>query len=398
MPAIDVRGAIPEGGFLHSWLQYARPFQSPDSFFVFALLACASAAVNRRVLVNPGEEPEVFTNTFCVLVGPSGVRKGTAIKEATRLLSDAVPETPIIPTGFTMAGLMDELEEQADEYEEEGSKKCGGLAVAHEFARLIGGVDYQLANLGFLTELWDCPNRATYRTRQHGHQAFPRPYVVLLGSSAEEGYNKIDQSVLDSGGLRRILHVVEAAPKHWETRTTKNSVLFNALAQVFKDRLGPAAFGPTLMRLSDAAHALREEWEKKVLGPRREQASERERYFLSCADAHAIKLGALVTLLETDHPDRMEVGSLRIGQDLVMSIIENQFGFYRGLVPTPYARLKASMLRLLAQSGASGMGSEEFDRAVGDVTGARPEEVLAAKSALQREGRIEMGAGKVRVV
>ncbi len=389
MPSmIDVRSCIPQGGFLHSWLEWARPLRPAESFFLFALLACASAAVNRRILVNPGEEPEVFTNTYTVLIGPSGSVKTTAAKYATRLLKDAVPETPCLPTSYTMEGLCEELHLQC-EAAEEGKKKCGGLSFAPEFSKLIGGVDYQLSNLGFLTQLWDSPNYESRKTRTHGLEEFFNPYLVILGLSAPKGIQGVDPNVLDAGGLRRILFVVEQGPKHREVRPKLNSVLFNALGDVFRGRLRPGAFGATMMRLSDEAHALRDTWEEEFLGPTHDTSSEREGYFVACAEAHAMKLAAMVTVLETDHPDRLEVGALRIGHKLVEAIMPRQFEFYRSLVPTAYARLKASMLNLLRQGGGM-MKQRAFDRKVGDDTGAEPAEILRAKSGLLTDKRVEV--------
>src|SRR5947208_2705260 len=89
-PRHGIGVCVRPGGFIDRWLQFCEPFEFPDSFAIFSLLACASAAIDRRIRVNPGNEPSPYPALYVVLYGPSGVKKGGAIKYATWLFSKAV--------------------------------------------------------------------------------------------------------------------------------------------------------------------------------------------------------------------------------------------------------------------------------------------------------------------
>ena len=387
---IEVRACIPDGGFLAGWLEYAKPFEAADSYFLFSLLAAASCAINRRVLVNPGSEPEVYTNLHVLVVGPSGARKAS-IKHAIRLLGEAVPEAPVLPSSFSMEALCTRL---AKESEEIG--KGAGLIVSHEFARLIGGSDYAERNLGFLCEIWDCPDVYTRETFAHGYEELHNAYVSVLGAVQPDWLEDLETRVLKSGPLRRILGVVEYGVKHYNSHPVANTVLFNRLKDLMRARLGPGAFGPTFVRLSDEAWALKAKWYEETVQPKWKGAGEIEGHFVSCMEAQALKLATIVAFLEGGPTDTLHVGSLRIGQALVEAIVPNLFQLYAGLVSGPFGKLRSAIRRTLMLAGGE-MGEARLDEAVMDSTGAKPGDILLAKQSLISQGRIIREGGKVKI-
>ena len=344
MPAITE--LVPKGGFLARWLQYCEPFEFSDAFALYSLLAVTSAAIDRRILINPGTEPSPYTNVFAILYGPSGSRKGTALRRALKLLGTALPDVPILPRSFTFERLMSRL---AEESSNEG--QCGGLIISDEFQRLVGGRDYQQENLGFLTELWDCPPTFTRDTHAHEFEELVNPYVTVLWCLTPEGVKKIDASVLDSGGIRRMLIIPSYRPKRINARPGHDATLFQALSNVFAERLGTQAFQDVHMVLSDEAQERMDQWYYTFIATKLETCGEREGYFVSCAQAHALKIGALVQVLEGGAPTTMELFALNTGINLIEDLMPSMFQVYAGLVNTEFAKQRASILRTVQAAG-----------------------------------------------
>lgn len=362
--------------------EHAAPFEYPDSFPLYALFAVAAAAVNGRVQVNPEGEPCVFTNTYVVLYGPSGSRKSTAIRHAKWLLHEAVEEAPILPQSFTMESLISRLARDS-----EASGKGAGLILSDELSDLIGGAEYKMSNTKFLTDIWDCPGIWMRETQTHGQEVISNPYVSLLAASAPDWLELTDPASLAGGYLRRTLFVVEYGPKQQAPKPVRNMALFKALVDVFRKRLKPDAFDATYMTLTDEAHDVMGKWYEERVNPIRSGGSEREAQFASCMQAHALKLGALVTLLEGGSPEKMEAFGVRVGQALVDVLVPGTFHAYRSLVPSAFARLRAAIMRTVRLAGGT-IDGIDLVRRITDSMGVEAKPLQSALGTLIRDGRL----------
>lgn len=383
---IHVRDILRPGGFLDDWLRYTEPFEFPDSYSLFALLAAASAAIDGRILVNPDTEPCVKTNIYVLLYGPPGGRKGPPMRYAVEALALAAPNTPRLPRSFTMEALTSML---ARESEEKG--RCGGLIYTEEFHRLIGGKDYQLDNLAFLSELWDCPPDYPRQTQKHGLEVLMQPYVCGLFASNPDWTESVDPRVLSGGALRRILTINEYGPKQMAvTSPKKDAALFDKLVSLMALRVGPKSFGQTAMLLSDAALDTMDKWYTTTVQDLQRTADPRLGYFVSCLQAHALKLAAVGHLLEGGPPHLLSAESMLMGQRLVERLVEPTSELYASLVPTPYARLRAGIMRAVGRAGPDGLSASELDRMIVMSLGVRPREAVEARAELVRCGMLQM--------
>jgi hypothetical protein len=384
---IEVRSIVRPGGLLSDWLDFTEPFEFPDSYSLYSFLGAASAAVNGRIIVNPNTEPCVKTNLYVLLFGPPGARKGPPMRFAVEALAEACPDTPRLPRSFTMEAITTEMAERS---EEEG--RCGGLIFTEEFHRLIGGKDYQLDNLGFLSELWDCPEDYPRRTVARGVEMLLRPYTVIVAASNPDWIETVDPRVLSGGALRRLLTVNEYGPKCDDrTSPVKDKAKYDKVVKLMTQRLGPRAFRDrTAMILTPAAQAAMDEW---YVGPVRElrrTADIRLGYFASCVQAHALKLAAVVNLLEGGMPHLLDEQSMREGMKLVEALIPGTAQLYSSLVPTPYARMRAGIQRIVGGSGERGLTVKEIIRAVVASHGVKPREVQEALTAMVREEHLKL--------
>lgn len=388
---IDVRSAgFIKNGFLDSWLKYCEPFEFPESYALFALLGCASIAIDGRVLVNPTSEPCVKTNTYTLLIGPSGARKSTAARHAVWLLAEAVPEAPVLPRSFTVEIAKLRLAKKSLE-----TGKGDGLILADEFSDLVAGAKYKEGATKFFTDIWDCPPVYSHDTVAHDYVEIVAPYIVGLWCSAPDWIYSIAPEQLAGGFLRRVLGVVEYGARRRNDDPKRNMALFQALAKRMHETLGLAAFDEgTAMRLDASAIAAKKTWYHEAL-PKYHKFGEKEGHFASCMEAHALKLAAGIHLLEGGDPKWLTAISLETAQKLVEVIVPNLFSWYSGLAPTPFARLKASIVRTL--NGAEGEMSEwRLAKAVQGATGAKPAEYIVALEALAGEAQVVREGGKVK--
>jgi hypothetical protein len=352
--SIPIRRLIPpEAKVLTRWIEYAADYMSADSYWVFSLLTAVSAAINGRVVINPGSEPSAPTNLFTVLVGPSGAHKGVPPRHALDLLRSAVPETPVLPEDFTSESILGYLAEESTRL---GSAK--GLIVNEELVTLIGGKEYRAENARFLLKLWD--SRAYYSryTRMHDLEEIRNPYITLLSAIQPSTAEELDPKILSQGFLSRVLIVCESGPKHEYSQPKQDVQLLMALAAVMRLRVGEEAFGACSMILPAESQAMNRRWCEEHVVPLRSGLNEREDHFASRMELHALKLAACVALLEGWAVPRSDgkgfhlmPDALRLGQQLVEVITPSMFDFYSSLASTPLAKLRAAIIRTVEKAG-----------------------------------------------
>lgn len=376
---------------LRKWLDYCDPYEGPDSYWIFSLLSVVAAAINGRILVNPGGEPSPFTNTYTVLYGPSGARKSTSIIHSTELLSESVPETPIIPSSFTMESLVSDLARRGAEHRE---GKASGFFATHELSSLIGGPKYRHDNSKILSELWDCKPYLR-NTQTHKLELIEKPYLVHLAASSPDWLESTDPQTLAGGYLRRLLIVNEYGKKRLNARPVRDVAKFMAVAAMFKSRISPGSFGATSMQLSERAHRAQDEWYGGYVQKAWEKASEREGHFWSCSQAHALKLAAAISVLEGWGLDKLDEGAVRIAQQLIEAVVPPMFQAYASLVPTQFARLRAAIVRTIRSVGGE-MSEFELFRAISQSAGVSRKEVMPAIASLVEQKTVTKRGDKYK--
>lgn len=387
---IDVRKHVKEDGFCASWLDYCAAFEFPEAYGLFSLLAVTACAVDGRLLINPDSEPEVQPNAFIVLFGPAGCRKGTAIRKALKLLAEYVPDAPMLPMSFTMEALISLLKDDSQKKD-----RATGLIVAEEFARLIGGPEYQRSNAHFLTEMWDARPVWNRITQAHGYEEIQNPYLSLLGSTSPKWLQDVDSSILSEGFLRRLLLIVEYARRSGKSHPYGDEELFHEIGIAFAERVGLHKWKHTRMELSDSAIDAMGKWYNGPVDQILNSADERCAQFASCMQAHALKIAALIQILEGGRRDLLSEESWRVGAGLIEAITKPMFQAYGSLVPTPFARLRAVILRTVHGAGSEGLKQIEVWRRVADASGAKPKEVAEALQSLLADGTLREKGGRV---
>lgn len=394
MQAINIRSAIKPGGFVESYLRWVEDFEYPESYAVMALLAMASCAVDKRVLINPGFKPETWTNVYVVLCGPSGARKSEALMDALSLLGEALPDAPIYPMNFTMEALRGRM--HADSADK---GRTAGLIVAEELSTLLGGREYLLNNSLFLGKVWDARPYETFLTIAHQEQIIRNSYVVLGACSTPEAFADLDPRAMSAGFLRRLVGCMEYGMKKASARPPSKSAYFEGtLVPGFRQRFGAKipATGVS-MHLTPEAARLNEEWyATEIHALRTEFVGPRESHFVNSMQVHAFKFGALMQLLEDGDPRALSAESLETGIKLIRLLRPGIFDMYASLVPTPFAKLRAVAIRIAGAS--NGLTDAALDRTVWKEAGCTPEQAATARLSLIGDFTLTRGEdGKVRL-
>ena len=393
MPQIDIRSALEGHEFIKEWLRYIEPFEYPDSFSIFGLLAMAACAVDKRILINSGAKPETWTNIYVLLYGPSGSRKSEALLDAFDLLASAFPEAPVFPMNFTMEALRNRMHKDSEEF-----GKTSGLILVEELSTLLGGRDYLLSNSLFLGKIWEGRKEETFLTVAHQDQIIKEGYVTLGACATPEAFGDLDPRGLSAGFLRRIMIISEKQAKRESDLPVLNTRLFNTiLVPRFRDRFEPSKIDPkgVLMQLSPDAKKLNREWYQGDLREmRKRHVGPREGHFIGTLQVHAFKIAALLHLLDGGDPQELSEGSLKRGFDVVGAILPGTFEAYNALVPSFFARV-CMVVRRIAASGPIKEGV--LDAAVKAEIGATPEQAAAARMSLLTDGILTRSNGTIGV-
>jgi len=393
LPQIDIRSALEGHEFVKEWLRYIEPFEYPDSFSIFGLLAMAACAVDKRILINSGAKPETWTNIYVLLYGPSGSRKSEALLDAFDLLAASFPEAPIFPMNFTMEALRNRMHKESAEF-----GRAPGLILAEELSTLLGGRDYLLNNSLFLGKIWEGRKEETFETVAHQDQIIKESYVTLGACTTPDAFGDLDPRALSAGFLRRIMIISEKKPKRKSALPKLNTRFFNTiLVPRFRDRFEQRKIDPkgVLMRLSPDAEKLNQEWYHGDLEKLGEQhVGPRESHFIGSMQVHVFKIAALLHLLDGGDPKELSEGSLKRGLDVVGAILPGTFEAYNALVPSFFARV-CMVVRRIASNGP--ILETVLDAAVKAEIGATPEQAAAARMSLLTDGVLKRGQGKVEV-
>lgn len=359
-----------------------------------SLLAMASCAVDKRILINPGAKPETWTNMYVLLYGPSGARKGEALMDALRLLAEGIPDAPMFPMNFTMEALRGRMAQDSED-----AGRTAGLILAEELSNLLGGRDYLLSNSLFMSKVWDGRREETFLTIAHQEQIIRNPYVTMGACSTPAAFGDLDPKALSAGFLRRLLIVQEHGPKGESALPGVTTALFNTiLVPRFADRFAPKRIDPkgVLMRLSPDAVRLNEEWytgERRKL--RQDHVAPRESNFVDTLQVHVFKVAALLHLLDGHDPEILSERSLEQGIAVMRLLLPGTFAAYGTLVSTHFAKICMAIRRIAAEGP---LDVVILDAAVKAETGATPDQVAGAKFSLMQDRiLIQRRDGKVEI-
>ena len=167
-------------------MEYTHNSEPPTQFREWAAIATVAAALQRKCVLQWGELERFYPNLYVVLIGPSGSRKGTAMRPALELLQEL--GIKMASEAITREALIRELK-QANANQPD--LKTGTMHLhasltifSPELTVFLGYQNKQL--MSDLTDWYDCRDRWTYRTKGAGVDEIIGVWINLFGGTTPE--------------------------------------------------------------------------------------------------------------------------------------------------------------------------------------------------------------------
>jgi len=173
-----------ESNFLRKFVSLFDGTEVPERFSTWAGISCLSAMLERRVWLDMNIFT-VYPNMFTVFVADAGrMRKSTAAAMTRKLLSKTDPGPRMIAQKTTPEALIDALRiVRTDSQTALLQETCGGIVVANELVTFINRDTYERGLGALMIELWDCPDKYEYRTRNRPAEEIHFGHLSLLGAT-----------------------------------------------------------------------------------------------------------------------------------------------------------------------------------------------------------------------
>lgn len=221
-PAVDALVDSPSGAAIREYLDLMEDTEAPRAFLTWSLIAASAALLGRNAAFYSGPNHSVMPNLFVILLGPSGIRKSTAIKYIEKLIQGTSINFGPTDTSGQRQGIMSALTglRRSDYHERPRTIDSGPLVesmiyqrqssdmmlLAPELGRLLGSASREMAD--FLVDLYDGA-KIDYQTKA-GETKLWKPLVTLLGATTPSSLALVlPENAVGHGILARMVFVYE---------------------------------------------------------------------------------------------------------------------------------------------------------------------------------------------
>lgn len=192
--------------WLTAYSEYTYNSEPPDLFKIWSGISAIASVLKRKCYSE--WESRLYPNMYIVLVGPSGCRKGTALRPVRSLLSEL--GIKFAAEAITREALIREL---ANSQVTDPNAITGEIAMhssltifSEELTVFLGQNNWQL--MSDLNNWFDCLDTWTYRTKNMGEDVIIGVWVNLIGATTPEFLmSALPQDAIGGGLSSRILFV-----------------------------------------------------------------------------------------------------------------------------------------------------------------------------------------------
>jgi hypothetical protein len=167
--------------WIETYMDYTYNSEPPDSYRKWTAISVLSACLQRKCSLQ--WEGTLYPNLYVVLVGNSGARKGTAMKQGRPFLED-IGGINICPEAVTREQLIRRLRRSGQEMKESESSIINHASMtvfSEELTVFLGYGNLQL--MADLCDWFDCGNQWKYETKNQGSDHISNVWVSLLGAT-----------------------------------------------------------------------------------------------------------------------------------------------------------------------------------------------------------------------
>lgn len=193
--------------WIKSYLTYTDETEPPESYRRWVAISTVASALQRKVSIPM--MGMTYPNMYIVLVGPSGCRKGTAMKPARKMIREL--GIKIAVEASTGAALVQELVDcKEDALFEDTIYSHASLTVfSEEFTVFLGTNQTDL--MATLCNWFDCDDDWTKRTIGRDKEKIINVWVNLLGATTPTLIQStLPQDAIGGGLTSRMIFVYEA--------------------------------------------------------------------------------------------------------------------------------------------------------------------------------------------
>lgn len=190
--------------WIDSFLEYSSNSEAPTIYRRWAAVSAIASMLRRNCWLQWHQK--IYPNMYIVLIGPSGGRKGTAM----RLTGDMLRELNVrmAAEAITREALIRELF-QSTTTETAGNvvyEHCSLTIFSEELAVFLGQQNLQL--ISDLTDWYDCKDVWTYRTKNHGTDEIQGVWVNIIGATTPTILqSSLPQDAIGGGLTSRMIFV-----------------------------------------------------------------------------------------------------------------------------------------------------------------------------------------------
>jgi hypothetical protein len=205
--------------WLASYIELTKNTEPPARFHLWVAVTIIGALLGRKCEVKLGPET-FFPNLYTILVGPPGVRKGTAIKYGQSILKEIKKGTSA-PDVVTKEQLIAEFELAQDTVPvgNEMITHSSMFVIAPELVNFIKENDYE--RLGYLTDLYDGRDDFIYKTKTSTNHHVVNPGLWILGATTPNWIEIAMRQLGVGGGMTSRIICVFASKKGNHVPVTK---------------------------------------------------------------------------------------------------------------------------------------------------------------------------------
>jgi len=199
---------------LNNWLEsYIELMNNTEPAVIFDTwvgYSVIASALRRKVYLQLGRLI-YYPNIYVVLVAEPGVaRKTQAIKYGVNFLN-TIPDIRLSADSLTKEAMTDDIEKSGlDELMVDGSQMRHSSLniISKEFESFLGQKKENTRMLTALTDLFDCPDDWSSRTRHSGSTKIIRPWLNLLAATTPDSLaSSLPASAVGGGLTSRIMFI-----------------------------------------------------------------------------------------------------------------------------------------------------------------------------------------------
>lgn len=168
--------------WVDGFVRYTSKTEAPRSYRKWIAISMVAAALQRKCYVEWGTITW-YPNMYIILVGPSGVRKGTGMDPGHDLLHDIGIKTSAEST--TRQALIRRLKSSSYTEVNQGtgeiSGHCSMTVFSQEFTVFLGYQNKEL--MADLCDWYDCRKKWTYETKHFGIDEIVGVWVNIIGAT-----------------------------------------------------------------------------------------------------------------------------------------------------------------------------------------------------------------------